>query len=499
MSNHMFTVVTVCFNAEKEISDTMKSVLGQTCVDYEYIVIDGKSTDGTVAYVRETEQSFFKKGVSFTLVSEKDTGIYNAMNKAVDLANGEYIVFINAGDSFYSDSTLADVKSYIADNDCDIVVGDIIIRNNGLYLYKNTVFKDLNSQIDVCHQSTYTRTSLLKERKYDESYKLAADRDFLCYSVSKGCRVSVFHKPLSIYLEGGASATDRGINEIKQINSKYGISNGCDTPQHTEYEREDITIKIKRKLHYLIPKFIIARRHKRQMLNAGWSPDIPGGSGEQDKGGKQNAVSKEEKEYGKLLTWLCLKIGGIRLKGMKKRWKKRLKNSDFSIICSSCIGGVIYHDLGLPFLSPTVNLFMTQNDLIKFALRLKYYCSLKLNFIQSDKPYPVAMLDDIRLDFNHYHTDKEAEEAWERRKARINYDNIYVIFYYRDGHSIEEIRKIESAECKKVMVLSHKPIDIEYSLCLKGNGRADQNYMEKDKFGIRTFEKEWDFVSWLNS
>ena len=200
-----------------------------------------------------------------------------------------------------------------------------------------------------------------------------------------------------------------------------------------------------------------------------------------------------------LMNRICTIIGNIRLNRMKRIWKNKLQNHDFSIICSSCIGGCIYHDLGLPFLSPTINLFMAQNDLIKFATKIKYYCSLKLRFISTGKPYPVAMLDDIVISFNHYDSDQEAEDAWERRKARINYDNLYVIFYYRDGYSIDELREIEAANYRNVIVLSHKPIEMEYALCLNGNGRSDQNYMEKDIFGIKTFEKEWDFVSWLNS
>ena len=178
--------------------------------------------------------------------------------------------------------------------------------------------------------------------------------------------------------------------------------------------------------------------------------------------------------------------------------EKRTQNKDFSIVCSTCVGGVLYHDLGMQFLSPTVNLYMHNLDFIKFACDLKYYCSQKLHFIDTDDGFPVALLDDIKINFNHYMTNEEAEECWNRRKERINYDNLYLIFYYREGFTIDQIREIEKAKCKRVAVLTHKPLGLDYEVYMKGNGDPEQNFLEKDRFEIRSIEKEWDFVSWLN-
>lgn len=182
----------------------------------------------------------------------------------------------------------------------------------------------------------------------------------------------------------------------------------------------------------------------------------------------------------------------------RKMWKKRIKNKDFSIICSTCIGGLIYHDLGMEFLSPTINMYMNNLDFIKFACNLKYYCSIDLTFIETEEDFPVAMCGDIRLNFNHSKTAEDAQRDWNRRKERINYDNIYLIFYYREGYSLEQIREIEKAPCKRVAVLTHKPLGLEYEVYMKGNGDPEQNFLEKDEFEIRTFEKEWNFVKWLN-
>lgn len=183
---------------------------------------------------------------------------------------------------------------------------------------------------------------------------------------------------------------------------------------------------------------------------------------------------------------------------MQKKWRSKINNKDISIICSTCMGGVIYHNLGMEFLSPTINLYMSNLDFVKFACNLKEYCSADLEFYKSEHPFPVAHLKDITIYFNHSKSDAEAANDWNRRKQRINYDNLYLIFYYREGYTLEQIREIEAAQCKKVAVLTHKPLDLEYAVYIKGNGNPTQNFLEKDRFGIMSFEKEWDFVSWLN-
>ena len=135
---------------------------------------------------------------------------------------------------------------------------------------------------------------------------------------------------------------------------------------------------------------------------------------------------------------------------------------NFSIICSTCIGGVIYNRLGKEFLSPTINMFFLQPDFVKFVCDLEYYLSLELKFIETDKSYPVALLGDIKLYFNHSKTPEDAANDWRRRKERINYDNIYIILYNRDGCILDDFRKIEKVKCKRFIVLTSTPLDIPY-------------------------------------
>lgn len=184
----------------------------------------------------------------------------------------------------------------------------------------------------------------------------------------------------------------------------------------------------------------------------------------------------------------------------EKSLQKRLKNNNFSIICSNCIGGVIYHRLGKRFLSPTINMWFNQREFLKFVEGLPEYIEKDLVFVESEYDYPVAKLGDVHLYFNHVKTEEEARYNWERRRNRINYDNLFIIMYDRDGITEEDIRRLERIECKNKMVLSDKYYpNIDFVLTMSPTERVNgAQFLDKDWLGRRTFEKSWDFVSWLN-
>lgn len=190
------------------------------------------------------------------------------------------------------------------------------------------------------------------------------------------------------------------------------------------------------------------------------------------------------------------------IKHYENKERHKLQNEDFTILCSNCIGGIIYNRLGMKFLSPTVNMWMSQRDFIKFSTNLRHYILQPLIFVDSAEETPVAKCDDILLHFNHHNNQDEAQKDWEKRKARINYDNVYIIFYNREAEhlSLEEIREIEKANCKNVACLTSIPLPLEYAVEMNPNKRLWGGYfIDKDIFGVRTFEKQWDFVNWLNS
>jgi uncharacterized protein (DUF1919 family) len=126
---------------------------------------------------------------------------------------------------------------------------------------------------------------------------------------------------------------------------------------------------------------------------------------------------------------------------------------------------------------------------------------MDLKFIESDYNYPVALLGDIKIYFNHDKSKEDARTKWNERKLRINYDNLFVIMYDRDGISYDDILKLENVQCKNKLVLTTKNYsDIDYALQIKvkGNKANAEQYLEKKFIGKRTFEKYFDFVSCIN-
>ena len=184
----------------------------------------------------------------------------------------------------------------------------------------------------------------------------------------------------------------------------------------------------------------------------------------------------------------------------EKNLQRRLKSDNFSIICSNCIGGIIYHRLGKEFLSPTINMWFLQGDFLKFVENLPEYIEKDLVFIDSKYDYPVAKLGDIRLYFNHAKTEEEARHNWIKRKNRINYDNLFVIMYDRDGITQKDIKRLENIQCKNKVVLSDKHFpNIDYVVTMSPTERVNgSQFLDEDWLGRRTFEKKWDFVRWLN-
>ena len=181
----------------------------------------------------------------------------------------------------------------------------------------------------------------------------------------------------------------------------------------------------------------------------------------------------------------------------------RLKNKKFSIICSNCIGGVIYHRLNMEFLSPTINLWLRQYDFVKMILNLDTYMKYDLKFIETSYSFPVALLGDIKIHFNHSKNKEEAKYEWNKRKSRILWDDIFIILYDRDNLTKEQILSLRNIRCKNLIVLSencnYQDIDYVYHIKRTNKNREnEQVFLDKDIFGIRTFEKQWDFVKWLN-
>lgn len=218
MEKPLISVVTVCFNAISSINETVNSVLSQTYPKIEYIIIDGGSTDGTVNYLN----SIVGKLASF--VSEPDKGIYDAMNKGVAMANGEWIIFMNSGDTFVNNKILNQVSVFMEDETVDVLFGDTIFKSPwGKYIITGNFFDKKDAHLPFCHQSSFVRTALMKKFPFDISYKVAADYKFFFHLYKMNRRFLHINIPIAVYDSIGFS-TNRVIDTYKEVSVANGSS-----------------------------------------------------------------------------------------------------------------------------------------------------------------------------------------------------------------------------------------------------------------------------------
>lgn len=185
-----FSIITVCFNSGKTISTTIESIIKQKYHDFEYIIIDGGSKDSTMKIVEKYKKQFLDSKIPIIVISEKDRGIYDAMNKGTDLASGEYINFMNSDDSFNNVGVLQNLNDIIEQYQCpDIIIGNTnMIQENGLsYIHEPKKNGDeIFARMPFIHQSTFVKTKLIRERKFNIKYKICADYDFFLYAYLSG-------------------------------------------------------------------------------------------------------------------------------------------------------------------------------------------------------------------------------------------------------------------------------------------------------------------------
>ena len=194
------SVITVCLNEIQGLKETLQSIISQTYNDYELIVVDGGSNDGCKEYI-ETVSRINK------WISEPDKGIYNAMNKAIAMAHGEYCIFMNSGDKFYNSQVLARISSNL--NGKDFYVGNTIVVdiNNKQKEEKAPTKITVNYLIhnSIYHQSTFTKTSILKKNLYSEDYKIVSDWKLFFEVWIKGGSYAPLKQTISYYYLGGFS------------------------------------------------------------------------------------------------------------------------------------------------------------------------------------------------------------------------------------------------------------------------------------------------------
>lgn len=208
MKSPLFSIITITFNAESTLPATLRSVERQSFTDYEYLIVDGASTDGTVALARASR-------VVTSVTSEPDRGLYDAMNKGLHRATGRYLVFLNAGDALHESDTLQKIARSIEETDPDIVYGETalvdaqrrFVAMRRLHAPEVLTVKSFRMGMLVCHQAFIVRRAIAPE--YDLRYRFSADYDWCIRCMQVARTITNTHETLIDYLNEGVTTANR--------------------------------------------------------------------------------------------------------------------------------------------------------------------------------------------------------------------------------------------------------------------------------------------------
>lgn len=219
------SVITVVRNGERYIEDTIQSIINQTYDNFEYIVIDGKSTDNTLNIIRKYESQ-----ISYW-ISEADKGIYDAMNKGVRAATGDWLLFINADDFLFDNNVLANAAPALGKSKSLVVYGKVLrVYSKGSNQVIGSEWSELkhycrNIRMNISHQGTFHSRQLFANRMFDTSFRIAGDYDLLLSYLNKN---DAEYLPLTIaqMRTEGVSATSSNrllLSEIRRVQINNGI------------------------------------------------------------------------------------------------------------------------------------------------------------------------------------------------------------------------------------------------------------------------------------
>lgn len=227
MNKPLFSIITICYNAEATLERTIQSVLAQTYPNVEYIVVDGASKDNTLAIINRYRPQLGK------VVSEPDKGLYDAMNKGIGLATGDYLCFLNAGDTFFSANTLQEMVATLpADKQPDVIYGETalvdaeghFVRMRRLQAPEVLTWRSFRQGMLVCHQAFFARRELVP--LYDLQYRFSADFDWCIRIMKQSHLLHNTHQTLVNYLDEGLTTRNQkaSLKERFRIMAKhYGL------------------------------------------------------------------------------------------------------------------------------------------------------------------------------------------------------------------------------------------------------------------------------------
>ena len=217
--NPLISIITVVYNGEKTIKDTILSVENQTYKNIEYLIIDGNSTDKTLDIIAKNDKS-----INF-LLSEKDLGIYHAMNKGLLHANGDWIIFLNSGDLFIHSNVLSELVINSGNRNFDVLYGNTLNLNTRNYIHKKlNINKDFFFSSTICHQScVFSKDAIVLNGFFNTKYKILSDREWLLRGLLNNFNIVYCDIDICLWDDIGFSSRniELFLREQKEFQTRY--------------------------------------------------------------------------------------------------------------------------------------------------------------------------------------------------------------------------------------------------------------------------------------
>lgn len=467
------SVIIPVYNAERTLRRCVESLVLGLERDIEVILCEDCSKDNSWDLCCALAKEFSNV---LCVQNEKNRGVSYTRNAGLRKAHGEYILFVDSDDwvsQKYVHSLLNLAKNHPeALSLCGHHFIDKVNTAKQDYLWGSNSVKEIllkeRGIFDLCDKfllqqlwNKIFRRDIIEAHhiQFDETQSMGEDfqfvLDYMEAAQIKTC--AVLNEALYYYIRwNNASLMSKfgfidnrpEFERIEQLSRIVGSG--------AEARKDAMIAQIKRNYIY----HIVRNRHhsKCEKLNAIETVMEDGNAANHYR--KQLPSYAKETIKARICSWKNL-YNRFHAKINREKIKKKITRSvagvnaeNITFISQNCIGGVLYHDLGLPFLSPTINTFIPEPDFVKLVLDLRSYMEQEL-VIQWDEAYPVGILGDIQIHFMHYETCKEAKEAWERRKARINWDKILILGTDRDGFDASVYEQWKQIQYPKVLFTAH--------------------------------------------
>ena len=519
------------YNAEKYIAESIESILSQTFTDFEFIIINDASTDST----KEIIESFQDSRI-ILINNEQNLGVAKSLNIGIATAKGKYIARMDADDISLPERFQTQFNFMEKNPDIDICGSWTETFGDNQCIIKvpekhNDIKDELFFSCSMLHPTVIFKKNL--NLQYFSDFPRAEDYDLWCRKINDWNFANIPEVLLLYRIHENQIGM---VNKAKQVDDTNYIN------LRNLQDIDFILSEEEKQIYIAIINGNVAQKNKKKLFSTIKMLDDISKAGEahgykqlfQDKirifikniaeHSLQNKATSIKLYFTTFRKWKIFETPRANMRYIyycltnilhidklilytRDRYKKakrlRLKNIDFSLIASNCNGAMILHDLNLRFNSPFVDLWIKPQDFIKMCRNLKDYMNCNLHFTNEEGiNYPVGIIKDIRIYFQHYQSEQEAENKWNKRKQRINYDNIFILFTDRDGCTKQDLIDFDNLKYKNKAVFVHKPIpDINSAVYIRGFEQNDSVGMcmdYKGRFSLKRYYDDFDYVSWLN-